>query len=84
MVRWLGFGGFNFVEAFGFQAALMIAANGRYSEGCRGLPLLVVGGETPARANDYTTGSLKWTFFVFRLPLGINHAFRLPERKRAL
>ena len=52
MVRWLGFGGFNFVEAFGFQAALMIAANGRYSAGCRGLPLLVVGGETPARAKN--------------------------------
>ena len=33
-----------------FQAALMIAADGNMARGCRGLPLLAVGGETPARA----------------------------------
>jgi len=29
---------------------LMIAADGNMARGCRGLPLLAVGGETPARA----------------------------------
>ena len=70
MVRWLGFGGFNFVEAFGFQAALMIAANGRYSAGCRGLPLLVVGGETPARAKKINNRQPEMDVFCFQAAFG--------------
>ena len=35
-----------------FQAAFWGGANGWAAVGCRGLPLLVVGGETPALAKD--------------------------------
>ena len=37
---------------FHFQAAFRLASKGGATLGCRGLPLLVVGGETPALAKD--------------------------------
>ena len=39
-------------SGFVFQAAFGSASEGGATLGCRGLPLLVVGGETPARAKD--------------------------------